>query len=274
MIITKLTGGLGNQMYQYAAGRRAVYKNNTELKLDISWYENPGGATKREYLLHIFRIKENFSAPNEIQRLTYFKQKYFHFDPKVLKVSDDTYLDGSWQSEKYFEDIKGIIKQEFIFKKEPDSENREKINEMINSNSVSIHIRRGDYVYDKKNNEFHGVCSADYYHKAVCLIVKKINKAKFFIFSDDPEWVKNNFRLNYPFTIVSHNFSKRDYEDLRLMSLCHHNIIANSTFSWWGAWLNQNPDKIIIAPKEWFRSRELNAKDVIPKPWIKISYQL
>lgn len=295
MIIVRLTGGLGNQMFQYAAGRRAAYVNKTELKLDTSWFKNPEGAIKRDYLLDIFNIKEIFATKQEIDKLkgenqgllvlfykkilkltkpyykrSYVVEKYFHFDPNILKISGNTYLEGSWQSEKYFGDIKDIVQQEFTFKGEPDEENKKIINQIVNSNSVSIHIRRGDYAYDRKTHECHGVCDVDYYSKAVLLISSKIDKPKFFIFSDNPKWAKKNLKLRYPNIIVDHNFQKKDYEDLRLMSFCKQNIIANSTFSWWGAWLNRNPGKIIITPKEWFKDQKLDAKDLIPKAWLKI----
>lgn len=294
MIITKLIGGLGNQMFQYAAGKRTAYINKTELKLDTSWFKNPEGAIKRDYLLNIFNIKENFATKEEINKLksknqhilallykrifrftevyykqSYIKQRYFHFDPNILKISTNTYLDGSWQSEKYFSDIKDIIKQEFIFKNEPDKKNKQLIDKISHTSSVSIHIRRGDYVTDKKTNQFHGICDLNYYHSAIKYIISKIKKPFFFVFSDDLLWTRKNLHLKFPCIYVDHNTGKKDYEDMRLMSECKHNIIANSTFSWWGAWLNRNPKKIVITPKEWFKEETFNPKDLIPKLWLK-----
>lgn len=295
MIITKLIGGLGNQMFQYAAGRRAAYVNNTNLKLDITGYENQKGITPREYMLNIFNIKENFATFDDVQRLKgsgrnffakylpkltkrivpyykqpYVKQKCFHFNPNILKVGKNTYLDGTWQSEKYFEDIEKIIRNDFTYKFEPSPKNKKLIYQIVNSSSISIHVRRGDYNSDYKTRKFHGLCNLNYYYRAVSIMTRKIKASHFFVFSDDPNWVRKNFHLKYPFSIIDHNFQKNDYEDLRLMGLCKHNIVANSSFSWWGAWLNQNSSKIIIAPKKWFKDSSVSIKDLIPRSWIKI----
>lgn len=292
MIITKLIGGLGNQMFQYATGRRAAHINNTLLKLDITGYNNQVGITPRKYMLDIFNIhasiatKEevslfNIHSKNRIQRNLhriilfflrryYIRQKTTGFTTEFLTVPDDSYLDGYWGSEKYFKDIEDIIRKEFTFKSKPDDINQKMINQMKNCDSVSIHIRRGDYVNDKKTNQFHGVCDLDYYIRAIALIAKKVNNPKFFVFSDDPQWAKQNLHLKSPCVYVDHNTGKKDYEDMRLMSKCRHNIIANSSFSWWGAWLNSNKNKIVIAPKKWFNDKSINTKDLIPNSWIKI----
>ena len=290
MIITKLIGGLGNQMFQYAVGRRAAYVNNAEFKLDITGYENQERMTKREYALNIFNIKENFVTEKERNKLkknsfiwkvlrkispilgnkTYFKEKHFHFDSDILKISDNSYLDGYWASEKYFKDIEDIIRKEFTLKDKPDAVNQKMISRIKNCDSVSIHIRRGDYAFDEKTNRYHGECNLNYYLKAIALIAKKVKRPQFFVFSDDIKWAKQNLRLKFPCVYVDHNVGKQDYEDIRLMSYCQHNIIANSSFSWWGAWLNQNPNKIVIAPKKWFRELSINTKDLILQSWIKI----
>lgn len=295
MIITKLIGGLGNQMFQYAVGRRAAYINKTLFKLDVSGFKKQEDMTKREYFLGCFNISESFANEKEVKKLktvgksklsryflkfisfftlynkrSHIAEKHFYFDPNILKVREDTYLEGYWASERYFKDIENIIRHDFTFKVKPDSENKKLIKKIENSMSVSIHVRRGDYVSVRKTQECHGVCNLDYYKKAIKLITAKVKKPHFFIFSDDPEWVKQNLKLSYPNTVVDHNFQKKDYEDLRLMSLCKHNIIANSSFSWWGAWLNQNKNKVIIAPRRWFNNVLINTKDLVPQFWIKI----
>ncbi len=294
MIITKLMGGLGNQMFQYATGRRAAHLKNTELKMDMSWFKNPGRAIKRDYFLNVFNLEENFASIEDINKLTYknqnlfgylrrkisdfpkpyyrksyVKQKYFHFDPNILRISKDTYLEGSWQSERYFKDIENIIRKDFTFKNKPNEKNRKIIEKIIKCPSISIHIRHGDYIDDKGTNTFHGICSLDYYYNASSMLIKKIRNPHFFVFSDNPKWCKINLRLRYKTTIIDHNLKKQDYEDMRLMSSCKHNIIANSTFSWWAAWLNNNPNKIVVAPSSWFKNKTYDAKDVLPKSWIK-----
>lgn len=291
MIISKLIGGLGNQMFQYAAGRRAAFINKTFLKLDISGYKNQEGMTKREYLLNCFNICEEFASISEINKLkgknnllqkilrknypiidnrTFIIEKHFHFSPNILKTSNNVYLEGYWASEKYFKDIEDIIRQDFTFKFKPDLENKKLIEKIKNCMSISIHVRRGDYVSVKKTHECHGVCSLEYYKKAINLITAQVKKPHFFIFSDEPEWIKQNLKLKYPNTIIDYNFHKKDYEDLRLISLCKHNIIANSSFSWWGAWLNNNQNKIVIAPKKWFKDSSINTADLIPKSWLRV----
>lgn len=290
MIITKLIGGLGNQMFQYAAGRRAAHFNSTELKLDITGYGKQSGITPRKYTLQIFNIEENFASESEINKLkksnfiqkvlkkihpvftkkSYVREKSHNFDPNILKIGDNSYLEGYWPSEKYFKDIEDIIRKEFTLKDKPDAINQKMISRIKNCDSISIHIRHGDYVYDEKTNKYHGVCNLDYYLKAVASVAKKVKKPYFFMFSDDIKWVKQNLHLEFPCVYVDHNTGKKDYEDLRLMSACKHHIIANSSFSWWGAWLNQNPDKIVIAPKKWFRDKSIDTKDLIPQSWVKI----
>lgn len=291
MIISKLIGGLGNQMFQYAAGKRAAVYNKTILKLDITGYRNQQGITPRQYMLNIFNIEEHFATEDEIQRFkkpkqgllewsnkifglrnnyVYAKEKHFHFDSEILNIKNNSYLEGFWACEKYFIVIKDIILKEFTLKQKPDKRNENILDEIRKTNSISIHFRRGDYVLDKKTQAYHGICSLDYYYKAVSIIVSKIRNPNFFVFSDDPEWVKNNFKLKYPMIVIDNNTGKKDYEDLRLMSCCKHNIIANSAFGWWAAWLNKRKDKIVVAPKRWFRDSSINTKDIIPNSWIRI----
>jgi len=292
MIITKLIGGLGNQMFQYAAGRRTAIVNNTELKLDITGYDNQVGITPRVYMLDIFHIHASIATKQEIKlfnnrskhiiqrnlhrimlsllRRHYIRQKttgYFH---EYLTIPDNSYLDGYWGSEKHFADIEDTIRKDFTLKNKPDAINRKIISRIKNCDSVSLHIRRGDYVFNEKTNKYHGVCDQGYYLKAVDLLAKKVKKPYFFIFSDDIKWVKQNLILKYPCVYVDNNTGKQDHEDMRLMSECKYNIIANSSFSWWGAWLNENTNKIVIAPKKWFREPSINTKDLIPQSWIKI----
>jgi len=198
------------------------------------------------------------------------QQKDIHNIRQFLALPDHSYLEGYWGSEKYFKDIENIIRKEFTLKDKPDAINQKMISRIKNCDSVSIHIRRGDYIFDEKTNKYHGVCNLDYYLKAIALVAKKVKKPYFFIFSDDIRWAKQNLHLKFPCVYVNHNIGKKDYEDLRLMSNCCHNIIANSSFSWWGAWLNKNKDKIVIAPKKWFTDKSINTKDLIPKQWLKI----
>ncbi len=301
MIVTKLQGGLGNQMFQYAIGRHLAYLNDAELKLDISFYNNQSkNDTPRRYALDVFNIVESFSTIEDIKKnglpnmvskniflriyrkffrnleikkplreRTFVNEPYFDFCSDILKIKRSVYLSGNWQNEKYFYDIADILHKDFTIKNI--SSNYKQVNQQISNskNSVSLHIRRGDYVHNENTNKYHGVCSLKYYSDAVNSIAKKINAPIFFIFSDDMEWVKKNLKIDFPIVFVS-NDKLKDYEELILMSKCKHNIIANSSFSWWSAWLNNNPNKIVIAPKKWFQDPKRAHDNPCPENWIKI----
>jgi hypothetical protein len=292
MIITHIIGGLGNQLFQYALARRIAYFNNCKIKLDLSGFEN---YNLRVYHLNHFNIIENTASSDEIASLkrtqgkklpilplslinkiqpyykhSLIKESHFHYDPNMLKVSCNAYLEGYWQSEKYFKDIENIIRKEFTLKHGPDSHNKVMAQEIMNGESISIHIRRGDYVSNATINQLHGACSLDYYHLAIKKIKTAVSKPHFFVFSDDTIWARENLKTEDPITVVSHNGPDKDYEDLRLMTLCKHHIIANSSFSWWGAWLCANKEKIVIAPNKWFNTNEHDTRDLIPDSWIKI----
>lgn len=291
MIITKLQGGLGNQMFQYAIGRASAEKTGTALKLDIDGYNNQIGITQRVYSLSPFNIKECFATEEEINKLKnsinvwFFKisqkiglfrkynsfvcESHFNFYPEISDLNGDLYLQGYWQTEKYFQNIEDIICKEFTLKKEFSIEDKGITKEIKNSNAISLHIRRGDYVSSAIANESLGTCSLEYYMDAIKYITEKVKDATFYIFSDDIQWVKENLKIGSPAKYVSDGILE-DYEELVLMSYCKHNIIANSSFSWWGAWLNNNKNKIIIAPRKWFNTQSFNNDSLIPSRWIKI----
>jgi len=293
MVIVRLQGGLGNQMFQYAAGRRLAHARRTTLKLDISSYT---AENNRYYSLGCFNIEQQFATTDEIRRLKGYsasrlrrvafrfgqrmkpyyqrsviaERRQFAFNSGILDAPRDVYLVGYWQNENYFSDIEHIIRREFTVKPEPDRKTR-KIRQMIEStDSVALHIRRGDYVTNPRHFKRHGVCSLDYYNACVGLLARQCTSPHFFVFSDEPEWAMQNLQLHYPCTIVTHNGTERDYEDLRLMSLCKHFVIANSTFSWWGAWLSTNKDKVVFAPRRWFSAYDHQTGDPIPPHWHKV----
>jgi len=290
MVIVHLNGGLGNQLFQYAMGRRFAEVHKEKIKLDLTAFES---YNLRSYKLNHFNISSDIASPYEIARMKrkcksneaflschfdffyYLRkcitEKYFHFDPKILNLPNNIYLEGYWQSEKYFKDIEKVIRVEFTVSSKPDRENSELLDKITAVQSISLHIRRGDYVMNPATAQLHGICPLLYYQKAIDLVSNEIEKPEVFVFSDDTEWVTNNLKLKIPMTIVSHNGPDQDYEDLRLMTNCKHHIIANSSFSWWGAWLGTNTDKMIIAPEKWFANPKLNTKDLIPESWIRIS---
>jgi hypothetical protein len=288
MILVGLNGGLGNQMFQYAAGRSLAAQRNDALKLDISAFEKKTTDTPRKYALGVFNIIENFASPEEIARFRassalvekipflrkngYIKERQFHFDETIFDVPPgDMYLDGYWQSEKYFKGSEDIIRKEFTPKgglgKEA-KEAEEYISE-AGENAVALHVRRSDYITNAAAYKCHGVCSLEYYQEAIEYIAKNLQHPHFFIFSDDVSWVKENIKIRFGTSFVS-NGSLKDFEELVLMGRCSHAIIANSSFSWWGAWLIQNSKKIVVAPKMWFREDSYNTKDLIPESWTKL----
>ena len=288
MIIAHLIGGLGNQMFQYALGRHLAYLNNTELKLDVRQLNRH---KHRNYELHFFNIKEAFATSRELIPFQFsrFKQLFttstsrfyrkektkFLCDQSLLELRGDIYLAGSWQSDKYFTGIEKTIRQDFSFK-HPLSNNLQPLVHSIQStDSVAVHVRRGDYVTNKHTNSVHGLCEIDYYQKCADLIMPQLSNSHFFIFSDDPIWCKENLKFNGPTTFVEPH---QGHEDLHLMSLSKHFIIANSSFSWWGAWLSNNRHKQVYAPKNWLNievfkkigSVDENLIDLIPDSWMRV----
>lgn len=287
MVIVRLIGGLGNQLFQYALGRTLAEQHAAQLKLDIRGYES---YALYSYALDRFNIIESFATPDEVRRLrgggwiaerlprrlqklnpfrkrSYILERRFSFDPAVLGSPDDVYLDGYWQSEKYFKNLEEILRRELSVRNSLTGINRELAARIADSNAVSLHVRRGDFASNPKTRRVHGLCSVDFYQAAVRRIAETVPRPHFFIFSDEPEWAAANLRLDHSMTVVAGNDASHGYEDLRLMSLCRHHIIANSSFSWWGAWLNPNPDKIVIAPARWFIGARHDTRDLFPPSW-------
>jgi hypothetical protein len=291
MIITKLQGGLGNQLFQYAAGLQLSAKLNTKLKLDLSDYETHGNI--RSYKLDAFNIEADIALPEELLQFEYKQKKltsikgyrfikkiipfkwfpiinepHFHFTPAIAKLNDNHLLIGYWQTERYFDEIIPELRKHLTLKNNWSEQATQYETQMGTVNAVSVHIRRGDYVSVPKFAERFGTCSPAYYQQATSYILSQINDAHFFVFSDDLNWVKANPEL---FSGCKHiTYIERtatDYEDLLLMSKCQHHILANSSFSWWGAWLNASAHKIVTAPKVWFAGLAYNTSDLIPTNW-------
>lgn len=285
MIIVKIIGGLGNQMFQYSVGKCLAHLNDTHLKLDVSAFDeyrlrnfdlrhlgvNPDFATKEEIaaLLPSHNFEKALQYFEPLKKRTVYREKYFHFDENVLKLGTHVYLKGYFQSEKYFRPIENTIRNEFIFSADLIKKMSDLSSKINSGNSVSVHFRRGDISADAESLDYHGVIPESYYRAAFEIVKSKIANPVFYFFSDDINWVKKNFTI--PGTeFVSELMTKNHIEDLYLMSQCRHNIIANSSFSWWGAWLNDNPDKIVIAPEKWFNKGPKDTQDLIPAGWIKI----
>jgi hypothetical protein len=289
MIIVNLKGGLGNQIFQYAVGRHLSIKLNVPLALDVS-----GFATDplRNYRLDSFNIKAELVSPvtnslqqklinrfrspkNPLNRL--FQRKHqmvrengFPFQENILNSPDNSYLDGYWQSEKYFLPIQEMIRQDLTLVQPLPPHLQELVKQIHNTNSISLHVRRGDYASNPVTTAYHGLYSTEWYANAAAQMQKDVSDAHFFIFSDDYEWVRSNIKLDGPCTFVQPSPDGQEAQDLYVMSQCKHNIIANSSFSWWAAWLNAHSNKKVIAPARWFVGDHSDTKDLIPQGWTRI----
>ena len=292
MIISQVIGGLGNQMFQYATGRALSLARGLPLRLDISGFDGYGLHQGFE-LQRVFNCQAEAataadlrgilgwqSAPlarrilsrpgmAALRRKGFVVEPHFHHWPEIRQVSQDCYLVGYWQSEKYFRDAADTIRRDFAFKLPLAGLNAELAGQIAQANAVSLHVRRGDYVSNHKTHATHGACSLDYYRAAIQYVSDRVEQPYFFIFSDDIAWVKENLRMDMPHRYIDHNQGAESYNDMRLMSLCRHHIIANSSFSWWGAWLNMGANKIVVAPEKWFANGK-DAVDLFPHGWVTL----
>lgn len=287
----RLCGGLGNQMFQYAAGLAAAWRRGSEVKFDTEWFETtrlhqglelqrvfglplpePSSAELRRVLGVCARpVVRRLLSRRSFQVLrpkALVIEPHFHYWAGIEYLPDDVYLDGYWQSERYFSGIADTIRQQFRFIEPLEPRNAALIDEMQSFVSVSLHIRRGDFVSDPRVRRVHGVDLSDYYPAAIATMVEKTAPERFYVFSDGPQWVQDNLKLPIPYTVVDHNRGAASYRDMQLMSACWHHIIANSSFSWWGAWLNPRPDKIVIAPRNWFNVDDFDTRDLYCPGWI------
>ena len=310
MIIIELkSAGLGNCMFQYALGRRLSLEYETDLKIDISnmgGYQLPFRHHEDEELQKLFKsslgafnITYEIASCNEVAKLrgwgdvrkfgnrltrkvrrifncypkTYIKEKTPHgFDKDVCDCGNSAYLDGYFINRHYFESVENHIRKEFTFRHPLDGKNIELLRQIMTTNSVSIHVRRGDYTVAQMTSGIFNILDIEYYKKAVKVISEMVDNPKFYVFSDDLQWVRENLGFIHDIVIPSDKRSQQPWIDLRLMSCCKHNITANSTFSWWGAWLNQEPNKIVVVPEKWYRNPELNnsVRSLILGSWIEI----
>src|SRR3989344_667810 len=283
MIIVRLCGGLGNQMFQYALARTLSLRLRIPSALDLSWFT---GHPYRHYVLDVFNTQIKIAQADDLKPfqspiarfidkfLPQTKRKIMHergfsFDSGILSIPDNRYVDGYWQSEKYFTEIRNTLQKEFTLKTGLGSDAQKIASQIRSSNAVSLHVRRGDYVSNPKFPAIHGVLPLSYYAEAMKLIEQKAQSPHYFLFSDDPTWVTQNIKSAFPITVVSQK-GIAEAEDLTLMSICKHNIIANSSFSWWGAWLNNYGGKIVVAPKNWFGDTSKDMRDLIPSSWMQI----
>lgn len=285
MIVIEASGGLGNQMFQYALYKK-LESMGKDVAMDTSFFRSKQNL--RELEIGVFGVQYRSITDKEaayirgygyqdtiIDKIKYklksskmktYRDTIEHFQPEIFKM-DDIYLCGYWQSEKYFKDIRNTILEEFSFPLETRERFKELCKQMQEENSVSIHIRRSDYLTEQNIKVYGNICTEKYYENAIAYMNRQIENPHYYVFTDDLEWTRDYFK-GEKYTIIDDNRGKDSYADMYLMSQCKHNIIANSSFSWWGAWLNKNPDKKVLVPKKWFHNHEKD--EIVCEDWIRI----
>jgi len=296
-VVVSLYGGLGNQLFQYATGYALSKHLNVPLVLDLGWFDVVGQleqTTPRKFALAPFKLNAeeqhvgldfNPKAQNAFERIfkrlnfhkkktknktKVIKEKHFQFDPTTFENAAPLWLDGYWQSPKYFEKWTDDLKSQIGTPGELNLKTQEMMSKILGTDSICLHVRRGDYVTNSKTNRFHGVCSLDYYREGVKRVVGNLSKPHCFVFSDDPEWTRKHLDVGLPTTVVDVNGPDDAHQDLWLMAACKSFVIANSSLSWWAAWLCKFKNKSVVAPLNWFQADARKSVDLIPVDWIRI----
>ena len=297
MIVVRLNGGLGNQLFQYAAGYALALRNQELLMLDITGFLSHNPNLKQSYrsldiLDYEIEFSESisgsrlmgirypwgiFSRVSDFIQKRIFKRYYVDWHPDILLKNGQVYLDGYYQSELYFSGFRDEISKQFQLKK-TFLDGVKNIVEMIqaSNNSISIHVRRGDYITNPRANKIHNVCTKNYFYRSLDYLSSRLDDFRIFIFSDDIDWVKTEMTLPESTVYVSDLLQLsgerlRSSQEMYLMSLCQYNVISNSSFSWWGAYLNRFNEKIVLAPSVWSKSKVISHKNILPAEWIQIS---
>lgn len=292
MVIIRLSGGLGNQMFQYAFGKALATSFGTELEIDCSLLLDRARGKDyvyRDYDLSIFNVDESFTVqPNVLRSIFrlkssrigkrlraflargkhYEKERHFHVDKRLLESpTDNTIYEGWWQSEQYFNTVKDEVRKDFTFKAPLMPEAAELNKRIQSTNSVCLNVRRTDFISNSTLN----ATDLNYFLRAVEKIEALVETPHFFVFSDDVAWCEEHIKLEHPTEIVQHELKGPKFGNyLRLMTNCKHFIIPNSSFAWWAAWLCDFPNKQVIAPKKWFNDEQYDTSDVTPKDWMRI----
>ncbi|MFK5854814.1 MAG: alpha-1,2-fucosyltransferase [Bacteroidota bacterium] len=293
MVVVNIIGGLGNQMFQYAFGYAVSRELKTDLVLDLSDFTGYSLHNGFE-LVKVFGIEAEAAKNKQLRKVfgfgwknkkriilsdrfrlyklysSIYKEKSHSFNSEVFDLKGSMFFHGYWQTEKYFLKYEDEIRRQFSFLGMLDSNNQVIADEVVKKNTVSLHVRRGDYVSNTKNHSVHGCCSLSYYQDAIDYIVSNVRAPIFYVFSDDISWVRDNLKISFEVIYVDINSGENSYRDMQLMSMCKHHIIANSSFSWWGAWLGGNKSKIVVSPKQWFVNEGMNCLDVIPEGWVRL----
>jgi GT2 family glycosyltransferase len=283
LVVSRLNGGLGNQFFQYAVGRALALRYDATLKLDLSELADD---PRRRYELDKYPIRATIATADELMMFgdgpagrsasctrsgcTRYREPHFRFDPVVRGAAPPVQLIGFWQSERYFRHIADTIRHELTPIAPMDPENERALASILQTSAIAVHIRRGDYVTNPLAAVRHGVPSLGYYRRAMDNIASRVADPVFYVFSDDHDWVRDNLRHPAPLVQMTANGPERGFRDIQLMSACKHHILANSSFGWWGAWMNTSADKIVIAPTPWFLDEGLDTRDLLPPGWIEM----
>jgi hypothetical protein len=273
-------GGMGNQMFQYALARNISLKYNRPLKIDLSFLKNRNmgyNFVYRDYDLNIFNVYEDFEI-GQLGTTARVNEPHFHYSKPLMESINNTIknnpevnflINGYWQTPLYFNEFEKQIRKDFTFRdkvEDADEYIKDMLVKIQSTNSILLNVRRTDYL----NTNYHGVMGKEYLDKGIEIIESKVEDPHYFLFSDDVEWCKENIKY-HNMTLVDHSYKGDKFSYyLQLMKNCKNFIIPNSSFAWWAAWLNENTDKIVITPKQWFTNSNINTNDLIPDNWIRI----
>lgn len=276
VVLVRLLGGLANQIFQYALGRATAIRTGALLRFDTRDLDSD---TLRDYALDQLNVRGRRASLAELdyflnagaRDVTVVRENSFEFDPAVQLVRAPVYLDGYWQSERYFYDCAAVLRNDISLARPFTRIGEELAARMDDSVSVSVHVRRGDYISNSRTNAYHGAVSKEYINSAIRHIDTQYPGSVFFIFSDDLDWARDNLDAEGRAVFVTDRPDASDAEDLILMGRCKHHILSNSSFSWWGAWLNPSLRKTVVAPSPWFAEQSLNTRDLYGPEWIRLS---
>lgn len=288
-VFVQLQGGLGNQLFQYAAAMAVAARRDAEVIFDLTLLE---GDPARRFALGCFDIRARMVNSRErwLGRIAMGRRGVTKgvarvlrpWIPSVIKeeggavgrqltdFDGDVLLCGYWQNEAYFQSAEVELRRRLVFSAEPAQETRRLMEKARTTQSIAVHVRRGDYVSNPDFNAFHGVCGTEYYAAAIAYLASRVSDPHFFVFSDDLDWAEAHLRFPASVDFVRHNLGVSDSEDLRLMSACKNFIIANSSFSWWGAWLAPHSAKLVVAPARWFAGGGHVGWNIVPSGWVKL----
>ena len=283
-VVVGLSGGLGNQMFQYATGRSLAIRLGVPLVLDLAWF---GSQLERQFALSPFRIEAvqrsqcSWLPPygralvsrlsrrwlSHIMGVPVWREAHFQYSTEFAVLPRPVFLEGYWQSERYFEEIRSRLLLEFVLREPLPPACAKLLEEIRGCDAICVHVRRGDYLSNPVAAKVHGTCPIDYYYAGVGELCQGLARPRCFVFSDDPAWVRASLAFDCPMTVVDVNGTDDAHLDLALMAACRHFLIANSSLSWWGAWLGNQAGKKVIAPERWFLTADKDTRDLLPASW-------